>query len=77
MRTDVSPLQRFRPGESPSSQRDDGWILRSAIIWHQPRATPTSLRDRLVTRHEMIFLFVTQPGYYFVGVPRLWLTPDL
>jgi hypothetical protein len=25
----------------------------------------------------MIFLFVTQPGYYFVGVPRLWLTPDL
>jgi hypothetical protein len=42
-----------------------------------PRHTHTSLRDRLVTRHEMIFLFVTQPGYYFVGVPRLWLTPDL
>lgn len=43
----------------------DGWILRSAIVWHKPHATPTPIRDRLATRHEMIFLFVTQPDYYF------------
>ena len=45
--------------------QEDGWILRSAIVWHKPHATPTSIRDRLSCRHEMIFLFVTQPDYYF------------
>ncbi|WP_410673667.1 DNA-methyltransferase [Amycolatopsis sp. cmx-4-68] len=43
----------------------DGWILRSAIVWHKPHATPTPIRDRLATRHEMISLFVTQTEYYF------------
>ncbi|KAA9159459.1 site-specific DNA-methyltransferase [Amycolatopsis acidicola] len=43
----------------------DGWILRSAVIWHKPHTTPTPIRDRLATRHETIFLFVTQPDYYF------------
>lgn len=45
--------------------QDDGWILRSAIVWHKPHATPTPISDRLATRHEMLFLFVTQPDYYF------------
>lgn len=43
----------------------DGWILRSAIVWHKPSAVPTSIRDRLTCSHEMIFLFVSQPDYYF------------
>lgn len=43
----------------------DGWILRSAIVWHKPHATPTPIRDRLATRYEMVFLFVMQPDYYF------------
>ncbi|WP_409463274.1 DNA-methyltransferase [Amycolatopsis sp. GA6-003] len=45
--------------------QDDGWILRSAIVWHKPHATPTPVSDRLATRHEMLFLFLTQPDYYF------------
>ncbi|MEC3974355.1 DNA-methyltransferase [Amycolatopsis sp. H20-H5] len=45
--------------------QEDGWILRSAIVWHKPHTTPTPIRDRLATHHEMIFLFVTQPDYYF------------
>ncbi|PKV90280.1 MULTISPECIES: DNA-methyltransferase [Amycolatopsis] len=45
--------------------QSDGWILRSAIVWHKPHATPTPVSDRLATRHEMLFLFVTQPDYYF------------
>ncbi|TWE27584.1 site-specific DNA-methyltransferase (cytosine-N4-specific) [Prauserella muralis] len=45
--------------------QDDGWILRSAIVWHKAHATPTSIRDRLACRHETIFLLVTQPDYYF------------
>jgi DNA modification methylase len=43
----------------------DGWILRNAIIWHKPNATPTSIRDRLACQYELLFLLVRQPHYYF------------
>jgi DNA modification methylase len=45
--------------------QDDGWILRNAIIWHKPNAMPESVRDRLNCRHELIFLLVKQPDYWF------------
>jgi DNA modification methylase len=45
--------------------QEDGWILRNAIVWNKPHPTPSSIRDRLTCRHEMLFLFVTQPDYYF------------
>jgi DNA modification methylase len=43
----------------------DGWILRNAIIWHKPNAMPESVRDRLSTRYEMMFLLVKQQRYFF------------
>jgi len=45
--------------------QDDGWILRNAIVWHKPNAMPESVRDRLNCRHELIFLLVGQPAYWF------------
>lgn len=45
--------------------QDDGWILRNAIVWHKPNAMPESVRDRLSCRHELIFLLVKQPAYWF------------
>jgi DNA modification methylase len=45
--------------------QSDGWILRNAIIWHKPNAMPESVRDRLACRHELLFLLVKQPGYWF------------
>jgi DNA modification methylase len=45
--------------------QDDGWILRNAIIWHKPNAMPESVRDRLSCRHELLFLLVKQPVYWF------------
>lgn len=45
--------------------QESGWTLRSAIVWHKPNASPTSVRDRLACCHETIFLFVTQSDYYF------------
>ncbi len=45
--------------------QDDGWTLRNAIVWHKPNAMPESVRDRLNCRHELIFLFVRQPAYWF------------
>jgi|SRR5450755_467660 DNA modification methylase len=45
--------------------QDDGWILRNAIVWHKPNAMPESVRDRMNCRHELIFLLVKQPSYWF------------
>jgi site-specific DNA-methyltransferase (cytosine-N4-specific) len=45
--------------------QEDGWILRNAIVWHKPNAMPESVRDRLNCRHELVFLFVKQPAYWF------------
>jgi site-specific DNA-methyltransferase (cytosine-N4-specific) len=45
--------------------QEDGWILRNAIVWHKPNAMPESVRDRLACRHELVFLLVKQPGYWF------------
>ena len=36
--------------------QDDGWILRSAIVWSKPNPMPESVRDRPTSAHEMIFL---------------------
>jgi DNA modification methylase len=43
----------------------DGWILRNAIVWHKPNAMPESVRDRLSTRYELLFLLTKQPRYWF------------
>ncbi|GAA1895366.1 DNA-methyltransferase [Streptantibioticus ferralitis] len=45
--------------------QSDGWILRNAIVWHKPNAMPESVRDRLSSRHELLFLFVKQQRYFF------------
>lgn len=47
------------------SLQDDGWVLRNAIVWHKPNAMPESVRDRLSTRHEMLFLLTKSPRYWF------------
>jgi DNA modification methylase len=45
--------------------QQDGWILRNAIVWHKPNAMPESVRDRLSTRYELLFLLTKQQKYYF------------
>ena len=36
--------------------QDDGWILRSEIIWSKPNPMPESVEDRPTKAHEQIFL---------------------
>jgi site-specific DNA-methyltransferase (cytosine-N4-specific) len=43
----------------------DGWIIRNCVVWHKPNAMPESVRDRLSTRYELIFLLVRQQRYHF------------
>jgi DNA modification methylase len=45
--------------------QEDGWIVRNAVVWHKPNAMPESVRDRLNCRHELLFLLVKQPAYWF------------
>jgi DNA modification methylase len=45
--------------------QDDGWWLRSEIIWHKPNAMPESVTDRPTKSHEQIFLLTKSPRYYF------------
>jgi DNA modification methylase len=45
--------------------QDDGWILRNAIVWQKPNAMPESVRDRLSTRYEHVFLFSRSRKYWF------------
>jgi len=47
------------------SLQNDGWILRSDIIWYKPNAMPSSLKDRPTTDHEYVFLLAKSPEYYY------------
>jgi site-specific DNA-methyltransferase (cytosine-N4-specific) len=45
--------------------QDDGWILRSDIIWAKPNPMPESVTDRPTKAHEYLFLFAKSPRYYY------------
>ena len=45
--------------------QDDGWILRSDIIWAKPNPMPESVTDRPTKAHEYVFLLSKQPRYFF------------
>jgi DNA modification methylase len=45
--------------------RDDGWWLRSEIIWHKPTAMPESVSDRPTRAHEQVFLLAKSASYYY------------
>lgn len=45
--------------------QDDGWMLRSDIIWAKPNPIPEPVTDRPTRSHEYIFLFTKSPDYYY------------
>ena len=45
--------------------QDDGWYLRSDIVWHKPNAMPESVKDRPTRAHEYIFMFTKNERYYY------------
>lgn len=45
--------------------QDDGWILRSDIIWHKTSGTPESVKSRPTRCHEHVFLLAKSPTYYY------------
>lgn len=44
---------------------DRGWILRNRVVWAKPNGMPSSVTDRLATKHEALFHLVRQPRYFY------------
>jgi site-specific DNA-methyltransferase (adenine-specific) len=45
--------------------QEDGWFLRSDIIWNKPNAMPESVKDRPNRCHEYLFMFSKSERYYY------------
>ena len=45
--------------------QNDGWYLRSEVIWHKPNAMPESVKDRPTRCHESIFLLAKSEKYHY------------
>lgn len=45
--------------------QNDGWWVRSEIIWAKPNPMPESVTDRPATAHEKIWLLTRSPRYYY------------
>lgn len=45
--------------------QEDGWILRSRIIWVKKTAMPESVKNRPTSSTEEIFLMSKSPNYYY------------
>jgi DNA modification methylase len=43
----------------------DGWLVRNKVIWAKPNPMPHSVRDRLNTSYELVYLLVRSRTYVF------------
>lgn len=45
--------------------QEDGWWLRSDIIWQKPNPMPESVNDRPTSSHEHVFLLAKSERYFY------------
>jgi site-specific DNA-methyltransferase (adenine-specific) len=45
--------------------QENGWFLRSDIVWHKPNAMPESVKDRPTRAHEYIFMLTKSARYTY------------
>lgn len=53
------------PNRLAIALQEDGWWVRSEIIWHKPNPMPESIKDRPTTAHEKVFLLTKSEQYFF------------
>jgi site-specific DNA-methyltransferase (cytosine-N4-specific) len=53
------------PWRTAFALQDDGWILRSSIIWAKSNGMPESVTDRVSNKHENLFMFSKSQRYWF------------
>jgi site-specific DNA-methyltransferase (adenine-specific) len=45
--------------------QENGWYLRSDVVWNKPNAMPESVKDRPARAHEYIFMFTKSEQYFY------------
>ena len=53
------------PNRIAIALQEDGWWIRSEIIWHKPNPMPESCKDRPTSAHEKIWLITKSKKYYY------------
>ncbi|MCA1458052.1 site-specific DNA-methyltransferase [Bradyrhizobium sp. BRP22] len=53
------------PNRLAIALQDDGWWVRSEIVWHKPNPMPESTRDRPTNAHEKIWLLTKRERYFY------------
>jgi site-specific DNA-methyltransferase (adenine-specific) len=56
--------------------QQDGWFLRSDVVWNKPNAMPESVKDRPTRSHEYLFMFTKNEKYYYDHEAVLESTDD-
>lgn len=69
--SDTRPQDGFKPKDLIGipwrvafALQEDGWYLRSEIIWAKPNGMPGSQQDRCTSSHEAVFMLSKQPVYW-------------
>jgi DNA modification methylase len=55
----------LKPWRVAFALQNDGWYLRSDIIWAKNSVMPESVRDRPTRSHEYVFLLTKSPRYFY------------
>lgn len=53
------------PNRLAIALQDDGWYVRSEIIWQKPNPMPESVTDRPTSAHEKIWLLTKEAKYFY------------
>ena len=53
------------PNRLAIALQEDGWWVRSEIIWHKPNPMPESIKDRPGSSHEKIWLLSRSERYFY------------
>lgn len=55
----------FGPERLALALIEDGWTVRNKVIWAKTNSLPTSVRDRLTCKHEVIYFLTRTRRYHF------------
>jgi DNA modification methylase len=55
------------PNRLAIALQDDGWWVRSEIVWAKPNPMPESIKDRPATAHEKIFMLTKAARYFYAA----------
>jgi DNA modification methylase len=53
------------PNRLAIALQEDGWYVRSEIIWHKPNPIPESIKNRPTSSHEKIWLMTKGDKYFY------------